>query len=63
MPVYTVASVPDSPRWKLESNGRVVSRHNSKTNAVNEAKRLARKYGGTVTVQNANGKFGRQIRP
>lgn len=61
MPSYTVSPIPESSRWKVESNGRVVSRHNTKTNARQEATRLKNKYGGTVTVQGDDGRFQFQV--
>lgn len=61
MPTYTVAKIPNSSRWKVESNGRAVSRHNKKVNALEEARRLKRNNGGTITVQGANGQFQRRI--
>lgn len=61
MPTYTVSPIPDSTRWKVESNGRIVSRHNKKFNALEEARRLKRNNGGSITVQGANGTFQRRI--
>lgn len=64
MPTYTVSPKPGNRKgWKVESNGRVVSRHNKKENALSEARRLARNNGGTITVQGANGQFQRRITP
>lgn len=63
MPRYTVSPIPNSRRWKVESNGRRVSRHNKKKNALAKARKLARKNGGTITVQGANGTFQRRINP
>lgn len=63
MPRYTVGPIRNSKRWKVESNGRVVSRHNKKSKALAKARTLARKNGGTITVQGANGAFQRRINP
>lgn len=64
MPRYTVSPKPGQKSgWKVESNGRVVSRHNKKVNALERARDLARKNGGTITVQGANGDFQRRINP
>lgn len=46
--------------WKVEANGRIVSRHNKKRNAVQEARRLRDSH-DTVTVQGANGQFLRRV--
>lgn len=62
MPTYTVSPIPNSTRWKVESNGRVVSRHNTKANARERAETLKSKYGGTVTVQGSDGRFQFQSR-
>lgn len=61
MPRYTVSPIAGSTRWKVESNGRRISRHNKKVNALEKARKLKRKNGGTITVQGANGQFQRRI--
>lgn len=54
---YTVSPMPgDSTRWRVLANGREVSKHNSKTNAREEAKRLADRN-DTITLQKSNGQF------
>lgn len=62
MPTYTVSPMPgDSSRWKVSSNGRTVSRHNTKTNAIARARELRDDHGGTITVKGRNGQFQRRL--
>lgn len=64
MPRYTVSPKPGNRSgWKVESNGRVVSRHNKKSRALSRARELAKNNGGSITVQGANGAFQRRINP
>lgn len=59
---YTVGPKPGNRKgWKVEANGRVVSRHNKKRTAVKEAKRLADRN-DSITVQNRNGSFQKRLR-
>lgn len=48
--------------WKVESNGRIVSRHNKKTTAVSKARQLADRN-DSITVQKADGTFQKRIQP
>lgn len=58
---YTVGPMPgDSKRWRVLANGRQVSRHNTKRNAREKAKKLADRN-DTITVQKANGEFQARI--
>lgn len=64
MPTYTVSPKPGNRSgWKVESNGRVVSRHNKKSRAVQKARKLARRNGGEVTVQGMDGQFQKRFTP
>ena len=47
--------------WKVESNGRIVSRHNKKQRAISRARELAG-ANDTITVQDRRGNFQRRIR-
>lgn len=58
---YTVGPKPgDRTGWKVEANGRVVSRHNKKRTALEEAKRRADRN-DSITVQNARGQFQKRL--
>lgn len=57
---YTVSTIRGSKRWKVEANGRTVSRHNKKKNAVEKAKDL-KDRNDTLTVKNKNGRFGKRL--
>lgn len=64
MPRYTVSPKRgDRSGWKVESNGRKVSSHRRKDTAMDKARELARKHGGTITVQRADGTFQKRINP
>ena len=59
---YTVGPMPgDSTRWRVLSDGYQVSKHNSKSNAIQRARELADRN-DSITIQQANGQFGRRIR-
>lgn len=58
---YTVGPMPgDSSRWKVESNGRVISKHNKKTRAVARAKDL-KDRNDTLTIKDRNGRFLKRL--
>lgn len=60
---YTVGPKPgDRTGWKVEANGRVVSRHRKKSTALKRARELADRN-DTITIQNRNGRFQKRIRP
>lgn len=58
---YTVAPVPGGKRWRVLADGREVSKHNAKTNAIQKAKKLADRN-DSITVMNKGGQFQRRIR-
>lgn len=59
---YTVGPKPGNKKgWKVEANGRVVSRHNKKQTAMEKARQLA-DGNDSITVQDRNGKFQKRIR-
>jgi hypothetical protein len=59
---YTVGPMPDSSMWKVESNGRRVSKHRKKSRALKKARDLADRN-DTVSVQDRNGRFQRRFQP
>lgn len=60
---YTVGPMPgDSKRWRVLANGRRVSRHNKKSTAVERARELADRT-DSITVQDRNGNFQKQVHP
>ena len=60
---YTVGpKAGDKKGWKVESNGRVVSRHNKKQTALSKARELADRN-DSITVQDRNGRFQRRFQP
>lgn len=62
MPIYTVTPVPGGRQWKIESNGRDLGeRFNKKRTAVDRAQELLRNNGGSVTIQDSDGRFQRRI--
>lgn len=62
MATFTVGPVAgDSKRWKVEEDGTIVSRHNSKSNA----KQRARKEAGpndSITLKYADGRFQKRLK-
>lgn len=59
---YTVGPKAGNRKgWKVEANGRVVSRHNKKRTAVQKARGLADRN-DSITVQDRNGNFQKRIR-
>lgn len=61
MATYTVGPIPNSKRWAVNKNGYQVSKHNSKSNA----KQRARKEAGpndSITVQGRDGQFQKRLR-
>lgn len=58
---YTVGPAPGkSKRWVVQANGRVVSRHNKKRNAIERAKEL-KDRNDTLTVKKRNGTFQKRL--
>jgi hypothetical protein len=49
-----------SSMWKVEANGRRVSKHRKKSKALKKVRDL-RDRNDTVTVQNRNGQFQKRI--
>lgn len=62
MPVqhYTVQKVSGGSRWEVLADGHRVSKHNSKSNAVQKAKDL-KDRNDTVSIKNASGKFHKRL--
>jgi hypothetical protein len=59
---YTVGPKSGSRSgWKVEANGRVVSRHNKKNTAVQKARDLADRN-DSITVQDRNGNFQKRLK-
>lgn len=60
---YTVGPMGNgSRRWKVESDGTMVSKHNKKARAVDRARELADGT-DTITIQKRDGTFQKQIQP
>ncbi|MFB6196865.1 MAG: DUF2188 domain-containing protein [Halobacteriaceae archaeon] len=57
---YTVQKVPGGNRWEVLSDGHRVSKHNSKSNAVQKARDLMDRN-DTGTVKKANGRFQKRL--
>lgn len=58
---YTVGPMPgESKRWRVQADGREVSKHNKKRNAVQKAQKL-RDRNDTVTVMDKRGRFQKRI--
>lgn len=58
---YTVGPKPgDLKGWKVEANGRTVSRHNKKRTAVDRAKDLADRN-DSITVKDSDGRFQKRL--
>jgi hypothetical protein len=49
--------------WSVHINDKIHSNHRTKIKAINEAKKIARKYKSTVMVQNINGLFNKSFKP
>jgi len=57
---YTVQKISGGSRWEVLSDGHRVSKHNSKSNAVQKAKDLIDRN-DTGAVKNTNGKFQKRL--
>ena len=49
--------------WAVRSHGKIFSHHRLKKNAINEARKIARKKGATVMIQNTDGTFSDGFKP
>jgi len=49
--------------WAVRSHGKIFSHHKTKENAINEARKIAKKRNATVMVQNTDGTFSDGFKP
>jgi hypothetical protein len=49
--------------WAVRSHGKIFSHHKTKENAINEARKIAKKRDATVMVQNTDGTFSDGFKP
>ena len=49
--------------WSVRKKNKIYSNHRTKMNAINEARKIARKCKATVMVQNMNGLFIKTFKP
>jgi len=64
--IYVVSSPqPGEVRgdWAVRGHGKIYSHHKTKENAINEARKVAKKRGATVMVQNTDGTFSEGFKP
>ena len=64
--IYVVSSPqPGEVRgdWAVRGHGKIYSHHKTKENAINEARKIAKKRDATVMVQNTDGTFSEGFKP
>lgn len=62
MATYTIGPMPgDSKRWQVRKDGYRVTKHNSKSNAKQEARKRAGPN-DSITVKNRKGQFQKRLR-
>ncbi len=49
--------------WAVRGHGKIFSHHKTKENAINEARKIAKKRNATVMVQNTDGTFSNGFKP
>ncbi len=49
--------------WAVRGHGKIYSHHKTKENAINEARKVAKKKEATVMVQNTDGTFSEGFKP
>jgi len=49
--------------WSVRENGKVYSNHRTKKKAIEEARKVARKFNAIVKVQNMDGLFNKSFKP